>query len=455
MIDNNTTSYKNILKVGVPLIIQMSGVMVMQLIDALFLSWYSAEAVAAAITAGLASWLIICLFNGTAGFTSTLVAQHIGARQEHKIPAIILNGLYFSVLASIFIGAVTLFSDKFFAWAGHAPVVQSYETVFFNISCNGAFFNIAGAAISGFFSGRGRTTVLMVMQAVSVAVNIVLDYVLIFGNCGFPEMGVTGAALATVIAQACGFVVLVAVFARPENHILKSLRGQWMPDMQLFKKLMKYGFPSGVRVFIDMLAWTAFPFFIGRIGTLELAASNIAFRINSIVFFPVIGLSIAISILVGQAQGAKRPDLSVATWKKGLVLCEAFTALLALFYILFPYQLYSLFHNSSTMSESEFSAMASCGAVMLRCVAIYCLFDTMNIITLGLLQGAGDTKWTMIASVLFYAIFITILFLIDHYHGSVKAIWTAATIFIVSQSFLWLTRFFSGGWKKIEMVKEN
>ncbi|HAJ80147.1 MAG TPA: hypothetical protein DCO75_10285, partial [Fibrobacteres bacterium] len=143
MVDNNTISYKNILKVGVPLIIQMSGVMVMQLIDALFLSWYSAEAVAAAITAGLASWLIICLFNGTAGFTSTLVAQHIGARQEHKIPAIILNGLYFSALSSIFIGAVTLFSNNFFAWAGHTPVVQSYETVFFNISCNGAFFNIA------------------------------------------------------------------------------------------------------------------------------------------------------------------------------------------------------------------------------------------------------------------------------------------------------------------------
>ncbi|HAJ80149.1 MAG TPA: MATE family efflux transporter, partial [Fibrobacteres bacterium] len=118
---------------------------------------------------------------------------------------------------------------------------------------------------------------------------------------------------------------------------------------------------------------------------IELAASNIAFRINSIIFFPVVGLSIAISILVGQAQGAKRPDLSVATWKKGLVLCEAFTALLALCYILFPYQFYSLFHNASTMSASEFSAMASCGAVMLRCVAIYCLFDTTNIITLGLL----------------------------------------------------------------------
>jgi multidrug resistance protein, MATE family len=204
-----------------------------------------------------------------------------------------------------------------------------------------------------------------------------------------------------------------------------------------------------------MLAWTIFPFFIGRIGTIELAASNIAFRINAIAFFPVLGLSIAVSILAGQAQGAKRPDVSLAVWRRGLIIGEIFTAVLALSYVVFPYQFYSLFHNPQAMSATDFSAMASAGAMMLRLVALYCLFDCVNIITLGLLQGAGDTRWTMAAALTLYSVFLGILFFIDHKHGSVSVIWTAAAVFIIIQSFLWLARFFSGRWKSIEMVREG
>jgi multidrug resistance protein, MATE family len=455
MVEDNIVSYKNILKVAGPLVLQMSGVMIMQLIDALFLSRYSAEAVAAAITAGLASWLIICVFNGTAGFTSTLVAQYAGAGQGKKIPALIINGLYFSFVSSFFISGITLFSDVFFSWAGHAPVIRKYETVFFNITCYGAFFNVAGAAVAGYFSGRGKTTILMFMQILSVAINIFLDYLLIFGNCGFPKLGVAGAAWATVAAQACGLIVLVIAFFAPGNKMIAGLRGQLMPDLYILNKLLKFGFPSGIRAFIDMLAWTIFPFFIGRLGTMELAASNIAFRINAIVFLPVIGFSIAVSILVGQAQGARRPDLSVILWKRGLLICEAFTAILAITYIILPYQFYLLFHNVSTMSEYDFTKMVSIGTVMLKCVAIYCFFDTANIITLGLLQGAGDTRWTMICALSLYAVFITVLFVIDHFHGSFQVIWVAATIFIMLQSFVWFIRLLSGAWKKIDMVAYN
>jgi len=448
-------SYKVLLKVAGPLVLQMSSIMLMQLVDTVFLSWYSAEAVAAAITAGLASWLIICVFNGTAGFTSTLVAQYIGARRENKVHAIILNGIYFSIGASIVIAAMTLISGPFFKWAGHAPALRAYETVFFNISCRGAFFNVAAAAIAGYFSGRGKTMTLLVMQIIAFGINALLDYLLIFGNMGFPRMGVAGAALATVLGQAGGFFVLVFAYLRSIRPVIKSVRREWKPDRKLMEKLIKYGFPSGMRIFIDMLAWTIFPFFIGRIGTIELAASNSAFRINSIAFFPVLGLSIAVSILVGQAQGAKLPDVSIALWRKGLLLGEVFTGALALSYILFPYQFYYLFHNPHTMPSSDFAKMAAEGAMMLRMVALYCLFDAVSIITLGLLQGAGDTRWTMVAALSLYSIFFVVLFIIDHNHGSVSTLWTAAAVFIIMQSFLWVARFFAGKWKRIEMVEQG
>jgi multidrug resistance protein, MATE family len=451
---DDSTSYKTILKVATPLIIQMSSVMVMQIIDAFFLSRYSPEAVAAVITAGLASWLITCVFSGTAGFTSTLVAQYIGAGQETRAPAIIRQGVYFSIASSAVVAAVTIFSNHFFKWAGHAEIVRQYEIVFFNISCWSAFFNIAGAAIVGYFAGQGKTTIIMIEQFFGLSITALLDYVLIFGNLGFPRLGVIGAAIATVSGQAAGFIFIVFayIFSVRRSHITPFQ--SFGIDRQIIGKILRFGFPGGIRSFIDMLAWTVFPFFVGRIGTLELAASNIAFRINVIAIFPVIGLSIAVSILTGQAQGAKSPGQSLIIWRKGMVLSLSFTALLGLTYLLIPYLFYSLFYSPQAMSAEYFKSLSNLGAMMLKLMALYCLFDSVSIVTLGLLQGAGDTRWTMSAAFVLYAVFFGALFWIDHVHGSVKSLWIAATVFTISQSFLWISRFIAGKWKTIEIVDD-
>jgi multidrug resistance protein, MATE family len=450
----DNASYKTIFKVAAPLILQMSSLMLMQVIDAIFLSRYSPDAVAAVITAGLASWLITCIFNGTAGFTSTLVAQYAGAGQESRIPAIIRQGLYFSIVSGLIVAAVTMFSGYFFQWAGHAEIVQRYEKIFFNLLCWNAFFNIAASAISGYFSGLGKTTIIMLGQFVSLAVNAILDYCLIFGNFGFPQLGVIGAAIATMSAQIIGFVFLAIAYLVSVKRLYPKTAPSTAIDRQIIGKIIRFGFPSGIRFFIDMLAWTVFPFFVGRIGTLELAASNIAFRINGIAIFPMIGLSVAISILAGQSQGAKQPYLSSKIWRRGMLISLVFTACLGLTYLLLPHLYYLIFYSPQAMSPEYFASLSALGAMMLKLMALYCLFDSVNIITLGLLQGAGDTRWTMIAAVFLYAVFFGALFWIDHVHGSVKTLWIAATAFTITQSFLWLARYASGRWKLIEIVEE-
>jgi MATE family multidrug resistance protein len=451
----DTASYKTILKVAAPLILQMSSVMAGQIIDALFLSWYSPEAVAAVITAGLASYLITCLFSGTAGFTATLVAQHVGAGQEEQVTSIVRQGMYFAVVSGVVVAAVTIVSAPLFTWAGHAVVVRQYEKIFFDFSCWGAVFIIAGAAIGGYFSGRGKTTIIMLSQFLGLAITTILDYFLILGNFGFPRLGVTGAAIATVSGQAVNFLFLWAAYLISIRRLRQSPGAGAMFDLPIMHKLLKLGFPNGIRFFIEMLAWTIFPFFVGRIGTLELAASNIAFRINTIVIFPVIGLSFAVSILAGQAQGGGRPDISLKVWRRGVFLSLVFTALVGLSYLFFPHQYYSIFYSSQTMSGEYFASLSALGALMLRFMAIYCLFDAVSAITLGLLQGAGDTRWTMVAGVFLYAVFFITLFWIDHVHGSVKTLWIAATALIIAQSFLWLVRVMSGKWKTIEIVEEG
>lgn len=293
----------------------------------------------------------------------------------------------------------------------------------------------------------------MLGQFIGLAINALLDYILIFGNAGFPRLGVAGAAIATVSGQAGNFIFLMLTYCFAKNHPHRTITGLMRIDRPIMGKIMRFGFPNGVRFFIDMVAWTVFPFFIGRIGTMELAASNIAFRINALAIFPMIGLSAAMSILAGQSQGAKRPDFSTKIWLRGMSIGIVFTVVLGLTYFLFPYQYYSLFHSQQAMTPQYFASLSALGAMMLKLMAIYCLFDTISIITLGLLQGAGDTRWTMSAACALYAVFFAALFWIDHIHGSAKTLWIAATVFTITQSFLWLTRFMTGKWKTIEIVE--
>ncbi|MCX7725858.1 MAG: MATE family efflux transporter [Chitinispirillaceae bacterium] len=451
-------SIKELLKISAPLVIEMGGVMLIQIIDAIFLSWHSAEAVAAAITAGLASWLCICVFSTTAGFTSTLVAHYLGANQEEKILRIIINGIYFSIFSSGLVGILGFFVPSFFKWAGHQPIVMEYEILYFSIIIGGAFFPIAGASISGYFYGTANTPVIMVGQLIAIIINSILDYLLILGKLGFPKLGVKGAAIATLLSEASTFIFISMVFYfsinKKKNYWKKSEgnRSLFSFDPEITWKIIKFGFPNGIRAFIEMLAWTIFPFFVGRIGTLELAASNIAYRINSIAIFPVLGLSTAVSILTGRAQGAKRPDISVEVWKRGLLLGLLFTLILAITYFLFPHKYYLIFYNNNTLSSTDFAKILEHGRIMLKLIALYSMFDTMSIITLGFLQGVGDTQWTMRATILFYTLFVAILFLIDFLNGDLKVLWIVATIFVILQSIIWIFRFIEGRWKEIELV---
>ena len=130
----------------------------------------------------------------------------------------------------------------------------------------------------------------------------------------------------------------------------------------------------------------------------------------------------------------------------------AFTAVLGSLYLLLPHQFYSIFYSSKAMSPQYFASLSALGAIMLRFMALYCLFDAISIITLGLLQGSGDTRWTMIAAFLLYSVFFGALFYIDYSHGSVITLWGVATAFTITQSFLWFARFASGKWKNIEIV---
>jgi multidrug resistance protein, MATE family len=449
---NKRPLWQEIILLATPLILSMTGIVVMQFIDAIFLAWYSADAIGAIVPASMGSYLIISPFQATAGFTSTLVAHYVGAGKHHRVFAATWQGIYCAIISGIIVASVGFFAKPIFEWVGHDPSVRPLEEIFFAIMCWGALPAIAGSAVAGFFIGRGKTKILMVIQLSGILINAILDYFFIFGKYGLPQLGITGAALATVAAQLFVLILLMIVFLYSKTE---SEGHPWTDrhfSKDLFYRLIRYGFPNGLRFGFEMLAWTGFIFIVGRIGINELAATNIVFRINGFAFFPVIGIGQAVAILVGQAQGKRDIRQAIRVTYTGFFLSEIWMIFAASIFILFPGELLRLFGGEG---YSNFDEIIKVGSTLLKLVAIYCLLDAGNIIFVSGLQAAGDTKWTMYLSLIANGLFLSALLIADHFLLGIWIEWIIATVFVMAVALIWFWRFRSKAWHSIRIIEKS
>jgi len=383
---------------------------------------------------------------------STFVSHYKGADQLTRTYGATWQGIYLSCASYIVVLGIGFFSGPLFDFVGHEPNVRILETQYFEIMCWGGIGTLASSAVSGYFSGTGRTCTLMWAQFTGFVVNIILDYLLIFGKCGFPGWGVPGAAIATTIAQILTTLILLIVFLCPGQDCEKASRHAAF-NFPLMKRILRFGFPSGLRWGFEMLAWTLFLFIVGRIGTVELAATNIAFRINGFAFFPIVGLGQAVGILVGQAQGRRDPVQSERLTYMGLAISEAWMITAALIFIIVPAQLFNLFSGGNATEPAEFVKITSTGITLLRFVAVYSLLDASNIIFLTSLQCAGDTRWTLAVSIIAHLSFLILLLIADHLRLGIWVEWSAATLFVVMTAMVWFRRFQSGKWQHIRVIE--
>jgi len=200
-----------VIHLAIPLILSQTAMAIQQFVDRMFLAWYSAEAVAATMSAGILNFTIINLFIGISSYVGTFVAQYYGASQHKQVGPILWQGLYIAALAGIIHLILIPMAGPFFGLVGHDPDTQHLEVIYFRISCLGAGPAVAAAAFAGFFSGQGRTGLILAITVTGNIVNVVLNYILIFGHFGFPEWGVKGAAIATMIATFFNLIVFASV----------------------------------------------------------------------------------------------------------------------------------------------------------------------------------------------------------------------------------------------------
>jgi multidrug resistance protein, MATE family len=309
------------------------------------------------------------------------------------------------------------------------------------------------ATLATFFAGRGETRVVLLVNLGSTAANVVLDYLWIFGKGGFPRAGVAGAAWATVISQSLGAIAFVVLILRPAHRRAYATGSGWRFEPALFGRLLRFGLPSGLQYSLEILSFAIFLMIIGRIGTAPLAASGITFNLNMIVFMPTLGLGVAVSSLVGRYLGADQPDVAErATWSAFWLSLTYMTACSAL-YLLAPNAL--LLPYAAGADPAVFTEVARMSVVLLRFVAVYSLFDMMNVIFAAALRGAGDTFYALAATVgLSWGAMLVPAYLACIVGGAgVYVAWTTASTYIVFLGILMVRRFQAGRWRALRVIE--
>jgi len=445
--------YRQVMAISLPLVASMGSITLMQFTDRIFLANYSLDAIAAALPAGIASFTFISFFMGVATYTNAFVAQYSGARAFHRIGAAVWQGIWFSIFSGVLLALLYFASDGLFSLIGHSPAIRSLEVTYFNILILGAGLAVLGSAMACFYTGRGLTWTVMLVHMAGAAINIPLDYCLINGVGPFPELGIMGAAIATVAAYAT-IVLTLAILVFSRNNRVQF--GTWKNrrfDAELFARLMRYGLPSGVQFFLEIFGFTFFIQMLGRLGDLELAASNIVLSIETLAFLPMVGFHIGNATLVGQAIGCEQPEGGVEATTSALHITLAYMMPLAVVFIFMPEPLLSLFETAGP--SEQYREIMDLGIILMRFVAVFCFFDALNLIYSGAIKGAGDTRFIMwtIGAVCLGIMILPVYVAVEVVGAGLYTVWTLATVYASALGVAFMLRYRQGSWKKMRVIE--
>lgn len=443
---------REVLQVALPLVVSALSWTVMTFVDRMLLMWESGTAMAAAFSASMVWFVVLCLPLGICTYASTFVAQYYGSGQPERIGPATWQGVWAALLFSPAVLAAAPLAPFLFALADHGPAAFEHETRYFEILCWGGPAMLIGQALSAFYSGRGRTTVVMGVDSAAAVVNLLLDYLWIFGRGGFPAMGIAGAGWATVAAlwlKAAAYLALIL----QRRH--RAAFGTWTGmrlDRRLLGRLFYFGGPSGLQMLLDVIGFAVFVLMIGRLGSREAEATTMAFSISTLAFMPVWGFGMAAGILVGQRLGEDRDDLAArATWTT-LVIAWSYMAAISILYVLVPdVFLYGFFAGGEFTPDQQ--AIRALAAQLLCFVAAYNLFDATLMVFVSAIKGAGDTQFLLRVTVVMAGLLAVLSWLgVEVLDFGVYGCWVLVTAWIWTEAMIFLVRFLQGKWRQMRVI---
>ena len=500
---------REILVIAAPSVVTMTSYTLMQFVDALMVSRIGPEPVyvAAQGNGGVVAWLLMAVVLGLTGVVNTFVSQHLGAGRPREGAAYAWNALWLSIAAWAALMLPVAALAPFIFEAREAiigatggeggatdPRLMRLQTEYARIMLMGGVFVVCGRAISHYFYGMHRPAVVMIAALAGNLVNIAVNLVLIFGEAGLPvpealegtiggavlgtcsgaaaavagalgvpAMGVAGAALGSVIGAAVELTIPMALFLSPSYARRFGTRAAWRVNMRKIRDIVRIGWPAGAMFANEMFCWTYLMSVLiaaggaaaGASAVIHNTAGWIGLRYMHLSFMPAVGLSIAMTAIVGKCMGMGRPDLATSRTWLGLRIGLVYMGACAIGFFVLREWMIERFVPAS-MSAAEAEELVRIGSTVMIAAAVFQVFDAMAIVLSGALRGAGDTVWPGIATILLsWGCIVGLGHLLVATAPRLGSLgpWIGAAAFIITLGSALLWRFVGGKWREIKLVE--
>lgn len=437
---------REMMDVALPMVVTLSCDTIMTFTDRLFLSRLGPTHMNASLGGGATCFLFMTFFMGLIGYTTALVAQQYGAGHKAKGPLVVTQAALVALAAWPLLISTRAFAPALFAAEGIAPEQADLQVQFFNLLILGSGVGLLRGAVSGFFCGIGRTRIVMMSALSALVVNAVLNYVLIFGHFGAPALGIRGAACGTIVGGLVGLGVLLAAYFSPAVRREYRVGESFRLDRGLMGSLLRLGSPSGAEFILNVLAFNTMIVIFQSSNEATATASTILFNWDMVSFVPLVGVEIGVTSLVGRYVGAREDEHAQRATVSGKSLTWIYSAVLLVLFLGIPRLLVDVFAPPS--HDPLFEEAAPLAVTFLRLAALYVMSEGFMLVYTGALRGAGDTFWTMCATVGNHWILVGGLFLsVKVFHASPAVGWAVVVLLFIPMPLLLKRRWDSGAWK--------
>jgi len=460
------------LGVAMPAIVTMTSYTVMQFVDKLIVSKLGPEELTGVGNGGIAAFVPAAMLIGGLGVVNTYVSQNLGAGDVRRGARYAWNGLWITVVvwAAVLLpfaaGLEGVFAGMRGALGLESPPAKAVEVelLYGRVLLAGMVFVLMARAIGHYFYGIHKPAVVMVSAVAGNLTNIVLCYGLVFGAWGLPELGVLGAALSTVVGGFIEFVIPFGLFISRKVAAEYATREAVGWSWRHVKDIARIGWPGGAMSGNEIVCWWIFMTgFVASFDTAETGAINGAagwavLQYMHLSFMPAVGISIAMTAIVGKYVGMGRLDLARKRTWQGMGLTAGYMGVCGLCFVVFREPMMLLFAGEAGgggFTEEQRAAMIALGAKLLILAAAFQLFDAVAISLMGALRGAGDTVYAGVVTIALSWLVIVGggKFLIESAPewGSVGP-WVAAAGYIIALAIALFARFVSGAWERFAVA---
>lgn len=436
---SKTTHARETLVLGLPLIGSHLAQMALHVADTVMVGWYGVVSLAAVVLGASSFFILFVVGSGFAKAVMPMVAAAMGQGDETRVRRDTRMGLWLSIGYGVVVLPVFWWSGSILLALGQNAEVSAIAQDYLRIAGFGLVPALCVTVLQSYLAALHRTQVVLWVTLVAVAVNVAVNWALIFGNWGFPEMGARGAAVATLTVQVLSLLIL-ALYAAflPDLKRFRLFQRFWRPDWQAMGQVWRLGVPIGLTGLAEGGLFQASALMMGWIGTIELAAHGIALEAAALTFMLHVGLSSAATIRIARFDGGRDRAALRRAAKVAVAISFGVAVLSIILFLALAEPIVALFLDRT---KPESAAILSYGVVLLGLAALFQLADGMQVMALGLLRGVKDTRVPMwLAAVSYWLIGIPASYVLAFPLGfGGEGLWLGLVIglFCAAASLMW------------------